>query len=507
MNNKNGTKTAFLSENAHIFATFLIIIQPILDIISFWMSELGFSNSLTLALRLALFAVAVLYAFIISDSKKVYFILCGIMAAIFAGHIFACMQVGYSSAFGDITNYIRVVQMPVLAICMITFTKKNDRAFDGIMTGVTVTLYLTVAVMLISTVTGTDPHTYSIDKCGILGWFNNTNSQSSNLSVLFPLSLGWLISKKKRNPFLIILTAVIGSLALFFFGTRLAYFGLIAATLGMAVVVLIKNRSLWKYAVCFVMLFALAIGFFYQTPMYRHRTNAQKDVELEQTLINEKMEAIDSTNGFLDGKAETDDENAFLTEGDKANLNGELEELYRIYAADFLDILGLEKTAELFNYTTDINELSNVRAKKIMFAEMLMQASPVSARIFGLELSRFTTDKAIYDVENDFHGIYYLYGIVGLAVYLGFIAYFVYLIIWALFKNAKKYFTLLSGSFGIALVTVVMHSYFTAGVLRRPNASIFFSVILAGIYYLVRVRKYPEAENKEAVALSDKKQA
>ena len=35
--------------------------------------------------------------------------------------------------------------------------------------------------------------------------------------------------------------------------------------------------------------------------------------------------------------------------------------------------------------------------------------------------------------------------------------------------------------------------YNTAGVLRRPNASIYLSAILAGIYYLVRIRRYPDA--------------
>lgn len=36
------------------------------------------------------------------------------------------------------------------------------------------------------------------------------------------------------------------------------------------------------------------------------------------------------------------------------------------------------------------------------------------------------------------------------------------------------------------------HVYNTAGVLRRPNASIYLSAILAGIYYLVRIRRYPD---------------
>ncbi len=122
-----------------------------------------------------------------------------------------------------------------------------------------------------------------------------------------------------------------------------------------------------------------------------------------------------------------------------------------------------------------------------------MNDSPLSAKFFGLNLARFTVNDNIYDVENDFHGIYYLYGAVGLGALLLFLLYFFYLIVWALIKNFKRYYTLEAAAYGIALLLCLFHAYFTAGVLRRPNASIFLSAILAGIYYLVRLRPYPDA--------------
>ena len=38
----------------------------------------------------------------------------------------------------------------------------------------------------------------------------------------------------------------------------------------------------------------------------------------------------------------------------------------------------------------------------------------------------------------------------------------------------------------------MIYAYCTAGVLRRPNASFYLSVLLAAIYYLTRLREYPE---------------
>ena len=73
---------------------------------------------------------------------------------------------------------------------------------------------------------------------------------------------------------------------------------------------------------------------------------------------------------------------------------------------------------------------------------------------------------------------------------------FAALVAWALVKDAKKYFTPEAAGFGIAFLLCMAHCYNTAGVLRRPNASVYLSAILAAIYYLVRIRQYPDAERR-----------
>lgn len=73
-----------------------------------------------------------------------------------------------------------------------------------------------------------------------------------------------------------------------------------------------------------------------------------------------------------------------------------------------------------------------------------------------------------------------------------FLLYFVALIVQALLKNAKRYFTIEAAGYGIALLMCLAHCYNTAGVLRRPNASVYLSAILAAVYYLVRLRKYED---------------
>jgi hypothetical protein len=130
---------------------------------------------------------------------------------------------------------------------------------------------------------------------------------------------------------------------------------------------------------------------------------------------------------------------------------------------------------------------------------MLQDELPVTAKLFGMELGRMTHKGQVYDVENDFYGIYFLYGIVGLVLLLGFIGYFLVQIILALLRNFKQYFTPMAGAVGISLIIILVYAVCTAGVLRRPNASFYLSLLLALSYYLVKIRKYPESKEREVL--------
>ncbi len=504
-------KTAWLSDKTHILAAILIIIQPVMDVISYWLSEFGISNAPTLLLRMGVLGITLLCGFIVSEKKYIYLFAMAIMAVVYAGHIFACVQAGYVDPIDDFSNYVRVVQMPILVIAFITFLKTNKKTFEYLQIGASVALLIMFAVEIISTITGTDPHTYS-DGTGIIGWFYNTNSQSSNLCILAPILLLWLLNWKKRRPVLIVLAAIMCCLSMFFFSTRLAYMGLMAVTVGMGVMIIILRRNLWRYGAALLALAIVFAGLLPVSPMMQHLTKSTASQAERQEWLNAEIadnrEDIDSlldkkppVNEESDEKVDDDEEeekveeeNDKWTEEEKNRLVEELTPIYEKYAGDFVELFGAEKTMEMFNYTLDVNTFSSLRAKKLMFAEMLMENSPASAKWFGVEISRFVVGENIYDVENDFHGVYFLYGAVGFVAYLAFLLYFAVIIIIALVKNFKKYFTLEAVAYGISLVVCMAHAYNTAGVLRRPNASVYLSVVLAVIYYLIYIRQYDNAE-------------
>lgn len=293
-------------------------------------------------------------------------------------------------------------------------------------------------------------------------------------------------------------TAVLSFAALYFFGTRLAYLGIYATCIGLSFTIFLVRRRDWKIAAALLGIAILATALMTYSPMVEHmRVNGGIQNERQGYInmqIGDDLEEVKALIQKVPGNSgnSSSSEEKGMTEEERQQLIEDLTPVYEHYVSDFVEIFGAEKTMEMFNYSIDVHDFSAIRPKKLMFAQMLMNDSPVSSQIFGLNLARFTVGENIYDVENDFHGLYYLYGWVGLGAYLLFLAYFVYLIIWALIKNARKYYTPEAAAYGIAFLMCLAHAYNTAGVIRRPNASIYLSVILAVFYYLVRLKSYDQ---------------
>lgn len=455
-------------------------VQPVLDVASYWLEELDRSTMPTLLLRMGLLAAAVLLAFCLSERKRVYFLAAGICAALLGCHMLACVQAGYVDPVGDVTNFIRVVQMPVLVLCLGTFLRQNRRCFAALQNGLTAALWVVLAVELVSILTGTDASAYD-NGHGVLGWFSNANSQSANVACLTAISLSWQLAWKKRRPWLFWLTALGGLGTLYLMCTRLAYLGLVVITGGLGVMLLLLRRDR-RLAAALLALCALSVAVLPISPLGHHWDNGNLYEEGRQQDVND---LLGEDREELLALAQRQREGALPQEEHSRLVEG-LAPVYREYVGDFVELFGLEQTMELYDYTADILTFADVRPKKLAFAEALMDASPVTARLFGVELARFTVGDNNYDVENDFHGIYYLYGAVGLAAYVGFLLYFVGLILWALWKDAQRYVTLEAVGHGLALAVCMAHALFTAGVLRRPNASVYLSAMLAAIWYLVK---------------------
>lgn len=450
----------------------LCVLQPILDIVSYWIVYFNMGSWLSLGLRFLVFAAVVVSAMVMSDRKKAYWICLVVCAFIFAGHVLACRsawgaEYGIAWLFSDATNFIRIIQLPLFAMAFITFFRRADGCWDAVEKGFFIALCIIFACEAVSTLTGTDPHTYPNKSLGILGWFYFANSQSAILCAAVPVALCMVMKKEKPAVTAIFCAAVFA--VLFMFGTRLSYLGALIIGFGTVLTWLLVKKLKWPAAVTILVCMAACLALVQVSPWYVNQSKHQE-------ILAQKQADIDSL--VQQGKNEYGADDVEY-----------LRPAYEKYLGGLVDKYGLERVAERYGETTDAEKIVNVRRLRIEYCSMLMEDAPVSVKLFGLPLDSLTYENYVYDVENDYHGIFFLYGGAGLAALAVFLLYFVVIITGALIKNPKKYFTVEAGAVGIALITLFLHSYFTAGVLRRPNASFYFSVCLAAAYYLVKIRE------------------
>ncbi|MBR4656713.1 MAG: O-antigen ligase family protein [Oscillospiraceae bacterium] len=494
----------------------LCLIQPILDIAGYWQQTLGVGNAVTMALRMVLLGGTVLLGFLLSDRKRVYFLTAAILCLLTAGHVFACacLSGGYQEPVKDLVNLVRIYFLPMMTICFITFMKKNKAVFPAMMKGMVTDLLIIAGVQLISTLTGTDPHTYSVDKTGILGWFLWTNSQSAILAMLTPISICWALQKWEKRVLPVALITAISEATLFVLAPRLAYASLIGAGLGVAICLLLSKRQRWRQALAVALVTCLFVAAFPISPTHKRLSANDNRAEQTQQIIKKMDIHIEivtepaSQSTLSSGETQEPGKTAPgkpVVIIDKKNAE-KLEKLYR--SQDILwsmvDRFGRDKVFEAYSYTLDPTILSNNRLMKIRFCQLLMSESGTSSKLFGLNLhemtySRYDKDGKLtvdnYDVENDLHGIYFLTGIVGLCLMLIFLLWFGVRALIAVIRDHKYYFKLPLCAFAIAYGLGLIHAYYTASVLRRNNASIYLAMVLAGLWYLSRKKESQVEEN------------
>ena len=188
------------------FVFALLIMQPILDILSFFVAENSL-NIVTTLLRMLIFGVVTAYAFIVSDNKKYYFIMAGVLIIFFICHMIACISEGYISLYEDIAMYIRTIQVPVYALAFITFFRKSESLKEKVGEAFWINYVIITASIILSYIVGKPEYTYYTGY-GIKGWFYTGNAQSCILSVMAPLALCY--AYRKKNNWLFLATLILG---------------------------------------------------------------------------------------------------------------------------------------------------------------------------------------------------------------------------------------------------------------------------------------------------------
>ena len=247
--------------------------------------------------------------------------------------------------------------------------------------------------------------------------------------------------------------------------------------------------KLYKRTICFLLTVLLVLSVFSAaiyplTPRYQV-TKAQQETargtqgEIEATLLEK---GIDITDMSAEERFE----------------NPEVREVFEFYywkylgvKPDLIDRFGMDRVLMQYRMSTDVARLIDARVMERNYADMVFQDSDTLTKLVGFEVSQMGPNgyDGSYDMENDWHAIFYYYGYLGFALYVGFVLYFLLRVLRRVLKDFRGSLTLENFTYLLTLVLIIGLAHFSGATLRRPNVSIWLSLVLALIYYVTEVHR------------------
>ncbi len=457
------------------------VLQPLLDILAFWKEALGIPAVVMTALRFLTFAGLTALGFLVSRRKRRYMILAACTLLYLAGHVLAASRMGWQDPVSDLTDQVRVLMLFFTTAAMMSFMDRSEEAFPALRKGLILTLGIFTAVVILSVITGTDPHTYLGKHIGTLGWFLWPNSQSAILSMLAPVAIAWSCERFSSRVIPVAVTSFVCFGLLFLLGTRLSFLTIPVVGCGMAVCIFIADKRAWRCAAA-VLLTALAFTALYPlSPMRKAQLKSAENRIILQQRIN-------------DAAAEY---GADPAEGRTENMDA-LAAAYRYNLQGVVDRFGLERTAEAYEYTLKQSRIFDDRQKKRIFNEFLMEDAGTVNHWFGLEVSRMSQQTELYDfytdkwepgveyfaAENDLYGVFYCGGWVLLGGILAWMLWYGLRALRSLVRCGKRVFTVSFAAYCCAYCFFILYAFTTNSVLRQTRNLFCVSAVLAGLWYL-----------------------
>lgn len=480
----------------------LLVIQPLLDIISFWAQKIDFTL-ITTAFRLLMFVGVFVYAFIISDKKWTYVVFASVIAVYWIGHMIVCLKSagGYVSPVGDASNFLRTVHLPMLAFAFITFFKKGDEVPKYVQAAFVINMTIMMHSVILSYMTRTSIFTYKLEQQGLIGWAAVQNAQSAILAVVVPLIL--LFAYRKKNKIAFYASALVCLINLFFVGTKVDYYSIFIVGAAFLAMLLITGEKQAFYYVTVGALLVTCLLCYKTSAVYHIRENHANIMDQRQSKLEDVIQDAAQTSSnagrlYLPG-ATTREEYEQMNPLAQYRIH----KLYNTYSKGLVSRFGFDRVFDEYNYTLNVSTLAEQRNTKRTFARLAWEDSSFLEKCFGYEYNTLvenvettnkltgttTTVEHIFDLENDFPGVFYYSGYVGFALYLLFLIYFIALIFVAVVTRLKKVMTMENGMLLASLCIAFGAAQWSGNLLRRPNASIYISVVLAYIYYNTAVRE------------------
>lgn len=468
---------------------FIIILQPILDIISYFQTK-HIGISYTWAIRIIILLVVFLVSFLHSKNKKKLILKVLPFALFFIIHVLNLFRIHQFSLLEDTRYFILVFQMPILCISLLDYIKNTNYDLNKIKKGLCYNFVVIAVSIFFAYITNTYQYTYSTG-LGITGWFSSANTISMILCALTPWAL--YLASNSKNLLIYSVTHIVAFLVLFTNATRACYLTLLASLFVLIFILFLskeETKKLFKILItfAFVVLSIFAYKFSFTSNRLTIASNVTKQYAED---IQNIVKSNESQNNLLEN---IDFDNIDIQ--DDATILQILKASY-IYE-ELIDIHGEQPVIDAIKPHLSAEALADNRLRKVLNAKIDFNDSDILTKILGIGYSRIAANEL--DLENDLQAIYYYYGYLGFIVYISFILYFIVNAIIVFFKNKsiihdKEYIILL-----FIIVLLVVGGEYSGAFLRKSNANIYLSLYLVLLSFKLQQYSIKNKINKKKIS-------
>lgn len=473
MNKTGSLKELFIK----YWLTVLIAMQPVLDILAYWTrSPDGTAAGM---LRLAIMLILPLHLLITLKKKGRFILSMAAIALVGAAHVANCLRVGYLDMRFDLVYLARVMQMPILAICL-GYYLKDEGHKEAAFKGLKYAAYLYFAGLILAVVTGTATDTYG-PGLGVSGWVIGEN-RCANSVIVVTLALTLLyFAVKSDNKWLNLSVPPLIAFALILNGTKACYFTLFGAFVGFAVYLvidkLLHGGRLKTRVIAVLLLTAVVSAAVYPiTPRYKILLTQQRSSARQQDELERIMQELGYDLKSMTLEEKLADERLVQIFGDY------YYDLIWAIIPDMFARFDYPEVCAKYKFNTNAAQLIDVRRMKFNYASLIWDEKDTLTHLVGFEPSEVWYG-ASTDLENDWPAIWFYYGWLGFGLYAAFLLYYAWLILRRVVRDFKG--TVTTENFFLLLL-FFLHiglAQFSGSVIRRPNVSIYMSLVMALIYY------------------------
>ena len=466
------TKKTWLGEH---WLVLLMAAQPLLDALAYFTQNKN--GTAAGYIRLGLLLLLPLIVLVKSERKKPWLLGYAIIGAFCLLHVLNGFRVGYRSLSYDLAYMVRVAQTPVLALSFIWYLQRQEargQAWRGILTAAVI---MAVSVP-VAWLTGTGNVTYG-EGLGYSGWVIDDNrcANSILLVTLSTFAVGYAVRTEKR--WLSLLIPCVVTVLFLTNGTKACYFS-VFAIFGAYTAYLLAEKLLLKKKLKTPLLFLLIFLMIFSVVIYPWTPRCRVNQEMAKKNTQGEIEATLLEKGIDVTKM------SFEERYNDPVVREVFEYYYWQYMGglpDLIDRFGMDRVLRLYRMTTDVGRLIDTRVIERSYARLIWEVETDSLTKFvGFEAAQVGTD-GVYDMENDWPALFFYYGYVGFALYVGFVLAFLLRILRRLKEDFKGSCTVENFTLALVLALQLGLAQFSGALVRRPNVSIYFALILALIWY------------------------